>query len=239
MTIKRNPNYANEPYNVRLDPEELLLFPEHEIPLLTQTGLAIFRHVDVDKLQPVIDNFSSITSKFRTVPRGEHPEKPHALTQIELEEPKHEKVSSFLGHIATDDVQDDIFQKVFSLREKLEVTTDKRNTVSIVGNLNSEYRTVAITFDYETTLRLNNERLSILRCIENHSNGVFKSDRWFRRPTPHISLGKIYGDIKDSELKKMRLEFRELIPETLVLNRAGTYSIKPEPIVPRSRYKKL
>ena len=186
---------------------------------LDDSGLSIFRAVGGNELDICKDEFLKQTSKFSRMVRGEIGQYGLSLTLVSLVEVKRQQ---FKQDIETQEVIDEIYDEVPSLRRHLKVRLGR---VGVFGYKNAKQRSISVSVHKDSRQQINDERNTILEILNQHTEGTTTRDDWFKNEIPHISLGKLLidGEINHQHQELLR-SMTEVVPEELKLDRATFYN---------------
>lgn len=181
-------------------------------------GVSVFRSVGFSALADLMREFRELTDKFASQTRGDTGNREPAVTQLQIRETKSN--SSHFGHVAVTDAQDAIYRGVPSLRRNLPVIPA---SVHLFGAQTGIVRPVCITFDNDSRIELEKQRLDVIGVLVDLSGDPPETFSWMRVTTPHLSLGKISTRVNSDGTQHLLNSLKELLPEELVLPRATIY----------------
>lgn len=188
-------------------------------PKLYKTGLAVFRPIDDYELEGCKEIFSKQSSQLSKSVRGEFGQHGLALNLVSLVEVKNQR---FKHNIGTQDVIDEIYSDVSSLRRPMNV---QLGSVGLFGAKSSRLRSISIAVHENSRQQLKDERNDIIEVLNQYAEGSLSRCDWGDNDVPHISLGKIamHGEIEEQHRRLIGF-INEVIPEEVKLDRAILYN---------------
>ena len=189
---------------------------ELQKPKLKDTGLAVSRNIGT-QLDDAISAFKHNSAGYRMSTMGEDGNTKPKITQLEKRETLFQSNLPLLADLANQDVIDELYDGVVSLRKRLNVHVGK---MALFGKFNSNSKSVALVLTDESAEQVKQERQKILSIIEQMSCGDLGECAWIDS-TPHITLGRINYPMPRGQFNNMRDSVLGACPrEEITLDRA-------------------
>jgi hypothetical protein len=186
---------------------------------LNQVGLSVFRSLGGISLDECTRVFNEHTCSASTLKRGEHGQHGKALNLVSLIEVK---ARDFDGAISTQEVIDEIYDTIPSLRKPLKIGIQK---VGIFGGKDSKLRPFGVAIHEDERHKVRDERDAIIDILNEYSMGQLTREDWSLNNVPHISVGRVsMASITEQQHRDMIRGMNEVLPEAVLLDRATLYN---------------
>ena len=187
---------------------------------LDKVGLSVFRSVGDVSLDGCCEVFANFTIEASAMRRGEADQHGLALNLVSLAEVR---LRSFERDVDTQDVINEIYNDVLSLRRPLSIGLQK---VGLFGSRDSKLRSVGVAIHEDERSRVYEERDAIIEILNGHATTPLTREDWWTNDIPHISLGKIVMDgMPDHQRRVMLGSMNDAVPqENITLERATLHN---------------